>query len=453
MFSKIGKALVDNKLVAKAAMIGTGIEVERDRIDSDGKLSKHPYPSGIGNEATNPWITNDFMETMSEVVTPPSDNDLDTLHYSYALTDVLRKALASDELLWPLSMPPALPEVKDETLLAHASPKKRKYIEGLYHRYGVSRQTPCGVHVNVSLHSDVLAFLLDHFSDQFRDEVAVQNYIYPIIAQGFIKYRWLLTYLFGASPVAQANYFEDGQQLTHPIRSIRQSKYGYPTSFPVDYSSVEKYADKIMNAVNDGKIMSIAEFYGAVRFKGAKDLNQLKQTGIKYLELRMFDLDPTSEVAIKTSTLRFIRLLMMYFAMAEPINGDSIGDELGTADDKNAQVAVEQPDQKCAFEPEARAFLARLREFVNYLELGPEYIEVLDDAVAKLDNPKLTISGYLLSQIKDGSLESFGLNRAKQYQSDGLQGRYNFDGFKGTDGNLTAAQLKAGLFNGNWQPK
>ncbi|MHA8263536.1 glutamate--cysteine ligase [Lactobacillaceae bacterium Melli_B3] len=453
MFSKIGTAIIQNHLIAKTAQIGTGIEVERDRTDSRGHLSHHPYPKGIGNEATNPWITNDFLETMSEVVTPPAKNDLDTLHYSYALTLVLRKALAKGELLWPLSMPPALPEVKDESLLAKASPEKRAYIEGLYHRYGVSRQTPSGVHVNISLHPDILAFLLAHFSDRFHSRTEVENYVYPIVAQGFIKYRWLLTYLFGASPVAQANYFDSGVAPTHAIRSIRQSKYGYPTSFPVDYSSVEKYADKIMGAVRDGKIMSIAEFYGAVRFKGTSDLNQLKQKGIKYLELRMFDLDPTSEVAIKTTTLRFIRLLMTYFVMVDPLHDGDIDAELSRADEMNAKVAMERPDQRCHYEDEAREFLAKLRRFVNYLELGPEYIEVLDQVDAQIEHPKLTISGYLATQIKDGTLLDFGLQKAKRYQQDGLQTNYQFDGFKDNDGNLPASELKTHLFNGNWQPE
>ncbi|MBW1606205.1 glutamate--cysteine ligase [Lactobacillus sp. Sy-1] len=453
MFNEIGNAIIKNRLVGKAAKIGTGIEVERDRIDESGHLSTQPYPHDIGNEATNPWITNDFLETMSEVVTPPAKNDLDTLHYSYAITLTLRKALAKNEMLWPLSMPPVLPKVKDESLLAKASPKKRKYIEGLYHRYGVSRQTPSGVHINVSIDDEIIAFLLEHFGTRFKRSVDVQNYVYPIVAQGFIKYRWLLTYLFGASPVAQANYFKPGEGPTHPVRSIRQSSYGYPTSFAVDYSSVEKYAEKIMNAVKDGKIMSIAEFYGAVRFKGSKDLNELKEKGIKYIELRMFDLDPTADVALKTTTLRFVRLLMLYFVMVGSTSTDDVTAELATAQQMNEEVAVENPTDKCKYESEAREFTARLREFVNYLELGPEYLEVLNDVEDKVNNPNLTLSGYLVSQIKDGSLLDFGIAKAKQYQSDGLESKYQFNGFKGTDGNISAEQLKQGLFDGNWQPK
>ncbi|UQS86096.1 glutamate--cysteine ligase (plasmid) [Nicoliella spurrieriana] len=453
MLNEIGKAIVKNQLVAKVTNIGTGIEVERDRVDQNGHLSRHPYPSDIGNEATNPWITNDFLETMSEVVTPPAKNDLDTLHYSYAITLILRKALANDELLWPLSMPPVLPEVKDKSLLAKASPKKRKYIEGLYHRYGVAKQTPSGVHINVSLDSEIIDFLMHSFHDQFSDRVAVQNYVYPIIAQGFIKYRWLLTYLFGASPVAQDNYFEKGKGPNHPIRSIRQSSYGYPTSFSVDYSSVEKYAEKIMNAVREGKIMAIAEFYGAVRFKGSQDLNDLVKNGIKYIELRMFDLDPTVDVALRTSTLRFVKLLMIYFVMVDPIDRNDAEADLARAEEMNSRVATEMPTSHCEYESEARKLVANLREFVNYLELGPEYLEILDQVERKIDTPTLTISGYLFDKIKDGSLLEYGIERAKQYQADGLAANYYFKGFAGTDGDVDAETLKQGLFDGNWQSK
>ena len=105
MFSKIGQLIFDNEAVAKTSDFTIGLEIEMQRVDDTGHLSQEPYPSAIGDEKTNPWITNDFLETMSEVVTPAASHALDAMHYLYAINNVLRSALAPGELLWPLSMP------------------------------------------------------------------------------------------------------------------------------------------------------------------------------------------------------------------------------------------------------------------------------------------------------------------------------------------------------------
>lgn len=112
MFSKIGQLIFDNEAVAKTSDFTMGLEIEMQRVDDTGHLSQEPYPSAIGDEKTNPWITNDFLETMSEVVTPAASHALDAMHYLYAINNVLRSALAPGELLWPLSMPPKLPKDK-----------------------------------------------------------------------------------------------------------------------------------------------------------------------------------------------------------------------------------------------------------------------------------------------------------------------------------------------------
>ncbi len=60
-----------------------------------------------------------------------------------------------------------------------------------------------------------------------------------------MRYRWLITYLFGASPIAEKNYFENDFKLEHPVRSIRQSSLGFGTKFASDYTSVQAYVDRI----------------------------------------------------------------------------------------------------------------------------------------------------------------------------------------------------------------
>ncbi|AVH74506.1 hypothetical protein C4597_07280 [Weissella koreensis] len=38
-----------------------GLEVERHRVNDVGEISTFPYPSGIGNQIDNEWITTDFL--------------------------------------------------------------------------------------------------------------------------------------------------------------------------------------------------------------------------------------------------------------------------------------------------------------------------------------------------------------------------------------------------------
>lgn len=70
MFSKVGQLIFEQGAVAKTSNFKMGLEIEMQRVDDTGQLSQEPYPAAIGDEKTNPWITNDYLETMSEVVTP-----------------------------------------------------------------------------------------------------------------------------------------------------------------------------------------------------------------------------------------------------------------------------------------------------------------------------------------------------------------------------------------------
>lgn len=129
MFSRIGQLIFDNEAVAKTSDFTMGLEIEMQRVDEDGNLSLEPYPSAIGDEKTNPWITNDFLETMAEMVTPSAQHALDAMHYLYVINNTLRSALAPGELLWPLSMPPRLPKDKTKLRLAKMGSKKEAYLK------------------------------------------------------------------------------------------------------------------------------------------------------------------------------------------------------------------------------------------------------------------------------------------------------------------------------------
>ncbi|QER66827.1 glutamate--cysteine ligase [Paucilactobacillus nenjiangensis] len=453
MFSTIGQIIFDNEAVAKTQDFTMGLEIEMQRVDENGELSKEPYPSGVGDEKTNPWVTNDFLETMSEVVTPPASHALDAMHYLFGLNNALRTALSPGELLWPLSMPPALPADLDEqrSLLAKADPSKEEYLEEWLNRHGFSEGTPSGAHINLSIDNRVFDLVYTYLEDRFENRIELENYMYTKIAQGFMRYRWLITYLFGASPIAEKNYFETGEGPANPIRSVRQSSYGFGTKFQGDYSDVQSYVDRILQGAEDGILISDYEFHGAVRFKGEGPLKDLPQSGVKYLELRMLDLDPSSSVGVRTNTLRFIRLMASYFIMTPPLRPEEVGKVLERANQMNEEVATEIPTEISKYQTNARAFLNRLEMYANQIQLGPEYQEEIEDLEDRIENPRTTPSARLVNHIKDDSLVEYALIRAKRYQNSALQSIRPFTGFD-IACNLSAEDLKLQLFKGNWEP-
>ncbi|MEE8825689.1 glutathione biosynthesis bifunctional protein GshAB [Lentilactobacillus sunkii] len=451
MFSEIGQLIFDNEAVAKTSDFTMGIEIEMQRVDENGNLSQEPYPAGAGDEQTNPWITNDFLETMSEVVTPPAAHALDAMHYLFSINNALRTALSPGELLWPLSMPPRLPKDKSQIPLAKMGPKKEAYLKEWLKRHGFSQGTPCGAHINLSIDPHVFDLVLAEMSDRFKSKVDLQNYLYAKIAQGFLRYRWVITYLFGASPVAEANYFDPGKGPKAPIRSIRQSSHGFGNPFTGDYTNVQRYVNRIEKGVSDGKLISDYEFHGAVRFKGNSNLRELPKTGVDYLELRMLDLDPSSSVGIRTNTLRFIRLMASYFIMSPAMNPDEVEKVIARSDKMNEEVSEEHPNDVSKYQANARAFLQSLEMYSDKIQLGPEYQEELQDLQDRVENPLTTPSAKLITHLKDGSLEAYAIKRAKRYQQSALQSIRPFKGFE-SNAKLSANDLKNDLFRGSWEP-
>lgn len=451
MFSKIGQIIFENEAVAKTQDFTMGLEIEMQRIDSTGNISQEPYPATIGDQKTNPWITNDFLQTMPEVVTPAAKHALDAMHYLYAINTVLRQALAPGELLWPLSMPPKMPEDKSNIQIAQAGPKKEAYLKEWIKRHGFSAGTPCGAHINLSIDEHIFELIKQKLPHQFDDDVALKNYLYAILAQGFVRYRWLITYLFGASPIAEKNYFKKGKAPKLPMRSIRQSSQGFGTKFVGDYTNVEAYVARIEQGASDGTLISDYEFHGSVRFKGNATLTDLPKTGVEYIELRMLDLDPSTAVGIRTSTVRFIRLLASYFIMHPALNPADVNAVLKNADAINEVVACELPNQKSRYANQALAILNELEHFANKIQLGPEYLEILADFKERVLNPTTTPAARLMSYVKDNSLEEYALRKAAHYQAAAKESLHSFHGFE--DGKvLSAKELTQALFKGNWEP-
>lgn len=451
MFSQIGQTIFENEVVAQTSDFNMGLEVEMHRASNQGWISEAPTPAGI--RLDSPWITKDFTETMTEVVTPAASNSRDAIHYLYSIQNALRGSLAPGEVLWPLSMPPVFDD-PDKIEIAYTTPKKHAYLEGVLANMGrVNKGLPCGSHISLSIDDRVVNLIWDQLSDQFASKVELKNHLYILLAQGFLRYRWVLTYLFGASPVAEAGYFDaSDDQPTHPVRCLRQSHYGFDMAYRGDYSTVQSYVDRIEAGVADGSIIDTAQFHGAIRLKSRGKLHDMATDGVDYIELRMLDLDPFATTGIRLATLYFLRIMSSYFIMTCGLPTKEVNKVIARADAMQEIVATEDPSSHTAFEAEGLAFLNQLYRFANQIQLGPEYLEALEEMIDRFENPTKTLSGQLVQHLVDGSLLAYVQKRANHYQDGALMSIQHFNGFEDMQTPLSAEDLKNNLFQGSYEP-
>ena len=296
-----------------------GLEVEQHRVLTNGKLSRHPYPAAFSSRRHNPYLKTDFCDNMFELAAPSVQGATAAVQNLKYLQQIVNGHLAADERIWPLSI--MAPLSADD--LAFATTFNTRQWMADYHdylgaKYGIARELMAGVHVNFSLHRDLIASLFAASGQS--DLAAFKNHLYFRLAQGFVAHRWLFTYLFGASPVLANPLKGMPDNLAFPVRSLRSSDFGY-TNLPsetITYSSLGAQLDQLKRFVAEGKFYSLHEFYGPVRLKSrGANLDDLIAHGTERLEFRVFDLDPLSRAGISNDTLNFLEVFLAYWLVAD----------------------------------------------------------------------------------------------------------------------------------------
>ncbi|WP_413627020.1 glutamate-cysteine ligase family protein [Fructilactobacillus vespulae] len=413
MLSKIGQLILSQDLEATMMDVRMGLEVEMHRVAKDGKVSKNEFPTELGNQQENHHIKNDFLNSQSELITPTANNSAEAVRDLTALNHTLRNSLSQDhELLWPLSMPPILPADLSKLEIAHVSKEKQKYYENWLNSHDIRRSLPTGVHINLSFDDALMSSLFAYLKDEYQSPAELRNVMFEKIIHGFVQYRWLLTYLFGASPITENHYYQKAPE--NPVRSLRSSrKYGLFSDFRGDYSSIANYEKAIVTAINRHEIQNEAEFHGPIRLKTIGELEGMASRGLDYLELRMLDLDPTSSIGVRDSTIRFVRLLVMYFTMTDS-TWDEKSQEL--AEEMNERVALEPATSITQYQNQALSFMAKLQGFVDEVGLSVNIQHTLKEIYKRVTNPTNTLSAQLELMIEDDSLVKYAIRQAQMYQ-------------------------------------
>ena len=433
--------------------ITRGYERECLRVDASGHLASTPHPAVLGSKLTHPWITTDYAEALLEFITPPSQDPDFPLAF---LRDIHRFSARhlKDELLWAGSMPCVLGEDKDIAIAdygsSHAARFKTVYREGLGLRYGRKMQTIAGAHYNWSLPDEFWLALQDCCAATGSHQDFVSERYFGLI-RNFLRFGWLIPYLFGASPAIGESFLQ-GHKSDSLLRlpgtlygphatSLRMSDLGYQNraqaQLHVSFNSLAEYTRALEEAIStpdpfyteigvrDGahwkqlnaNLLQIEnEFYAGIRPKrigkqGERPAQALQKYGVEYVEVRLFDLNPFVDIGITPDqgTFADVLLLMCLFRDSPPITSreQSENDE-----NKNRVVTRGRlPDlhllahnREQPLRPLAHELFDDMQPFAEMLDAaygGDRYSRTMQSLRTRIDDPDSTPSAQVLAQIRE----------------------------------------------------
>ncbi len=406
-----------------------GIEREGQRVDLAGNLAKTDHPAIFGDRSYHPYIQTDFSETQTEMITPVTDSIPELFQYLAAVYDVTARSIPKEEMIWPLSMPPALPE-KDEAIIIA---KLKNFEDVLYRRYlakeyGKRKQMVSGIHFNFEFGDELIRTLFSH-QEEFQDFSEFKTELYLKTARNFMRYRWMITYLFGASPMSEKNYFLDESHPQEPVRSIRNSALGY-TNHPnvkVSYASMKQYLADIERMIEEGKLSEEKEFYTPLRFRGGKKVADLATTGVRYIELRNIDLNPYARLGINPEQVRFLQLFLMYMLWTEEKEDCDQWVAEGTT--RNNKVALEQPSDQTEFHQEGREILEGMKQMLVELD-WLDSLYLVEEALTQMDHPEQTLAAKLYQEAQLSSQQEVAVALGHQYYRESHERPYQLAGFR-----------------------
>lgn len=402
-----------------------GLEREGLRVNQNGKLAQTSHPKAFGSRNFHPTIQTDFSEQQLELITPIAPSTKEARRFLAAITDVAGRTIPKNEVIWPLSMPPKLSPA--EIQIAHLENDfERYYREGLAKKYGKTLQAISGIHYNMELGPDLIQALFK-VSD-YKNIRLFKNDLYLKLARNFLRFRWFLTYLYGAAPIAEEGFLT--REISQPVRSIRNSDLGYVNDqkIHISYASLESYVSDIEKYVAQGDLIAEKECYMPVRFRGQKENRLYLEKGITYLEFRCFDLDPFEVLGISQETMDTVHLFLLALLWLDDI---AEPDELlNQAHALNEQIALSHPLAPLPVEADTDLLLESMQAVIHHFELSSYYQNLLQHARNAVADPNLTLAAQLLPYLRNQSLEAFGLEKAKEYHNYAWHAHYALKGYE-----------------------
>ncbi len=444
MLNKIKKLFSSSEILSG----NFGIERETLRLDENGYLAKTDHPEVFGDKSHNPYITTDFSESQIEVITPAFKSVEEAYNFTRSLYDIVAMEI-KDEYLWPESMPCIIPEDKDIPVAKFngSSKKSQEYREKLLIKYGGKKQLISGIHYNFSFDEAIIKKLYED-SEEKLSYKEFKDSIYLKVARNYLRYRWLIVYLFGAAPIVHESFINS---CKCPLKEVNHNEYsslgaishrngkcGYKNKidlFP-SYNTVSEYLESIDGYIKDELIDSHKELYSQVRLKPSDTKNfkeSLLKDGIKYLEYRTIDINPFEKGGISLEDLRFLQVFNIYLLTKEESNFENWQEE---ALENQQLIAVHGVDDiELKFNGKSISKIDFGLEILNEImiindELNLGFKDVINNMIAKLKDSKLTYSYKITEKIKEEGYINTFLNLAKEYKSSAYKNRFKLEGYE-----------------------
>ena len=404
-----------------------GLEREGLRITPADAIAQTPHPTVFGSRSIHPYIQTDFSEAQLELITPVATSTAQALRLLDAITDVTQRSLTKDEFIWPLSMPPRIAdqEIQPAKLEDENESAYRRYLAD---KYGTKLQAISGIHYNFELGSDLMADLFA--ASGYTDLVQFKNDLYLKLGQNFLRYRFLLTYLYGASPIAEEGFYK--QEIPSPVRSYRNSGLGYVNKkhIQVSYASLEDYIQNIEDYITSQDLLVEKEFYSAIRFRGQAKNRAYLDKGITYLEFRPFDINPFDHLGITQETMDTVHLMVLALLWMDSL--ENVDVQLDKAHHLSHRIALSHPLDCLPDEamPAVQELLHAMQTVITHFQLGDGYQSLLERVKAAIADPSLTFAAQLLPHIQQSSLQDFGLTQARKEKDYAWQDYYALKGYE-----------------------
>ena len=448
-----------------------GIEKENLR-SSNRSISLRAHPKAYGSSLTNSRITTDFSEALIELVTGPNKDLNNCLK---ELEDIVYFCLKNtDEDFWPASIPMS---IEDEATIpiadygnSNSGRLKKLYRVGLSHRYGSMMQTVSGIHYNFSFDDRLFEQWAKKEGEKLRE---FKDKKYLSLVRNFRRNAWLITYLFGCSPIVPKAFAKGREHSLKELNSkdlylenatcLRMGELGYISksqdNLNIAYNNLEEYLSDLKKAlttdhpryktlgtkVNDEYIqLNTAiiqienEYYSSIRPKrlvasGERPINALRDKGIEYVEIRALDNNIYDPFGISDETAIFLESFLFYCLLSEDQPCEQ--DEIRKIQSNWGNVVLSGRDEDLKLEFKDGSFFlrdkaTRIINEMSYLESridNQEYKTIfkksLETQQNKVNDSNKTPSGKLLKEIisSDTTWDKFTDDIAKRHKEEILK--------------------------------
>ncbi len=268
------------------------------------------------------------------------------------------------------------------------------------------------------------------------------------LIRNFLRYGWLVPYLFGASPAICESFLQgrksDLQQLVPGTlygafaTSLRMSDLGYQNSaqsnLNVNFNSLAEYTQALETAIRtpdpyyqqlgvreggqwkqlNANLLQIEnEFYAPMRPKRVssdRPAKGLRQYGVEYIEMRLFDLNPMVDIGVTPEQASFldVLLLMCLFRDSPPISAREQGENdenkrriVNRGRQRDLHLLVHNHEQP--FQPLAHELFDDMAPFAEMLDTaygGSRHTSAMHLLRQRIDHPELTPSAQVLDAAR-----------------------------------------------------